>query len=159
MRFDEIIARLGDTAAAVGKGLFAGAAGTVAMTISSSLEAKLRGREGSTAPADAAGKVLGIQPRDPAGKARFSNVVHWGYGTSWGAVRGLLHAAGLDGTKALVAHFVAIWGSAQVMLPSLNVAPPPWESEPKEIAIDVFHHAVYVTATGAAFAALERGAS
>ena len=44
---------LGDTAAAVGKGLFAGAAGTVAMTISSTLEAKLRDRGSSSAPADA----------------------------------------------------------------------------------------------------------
>ena len=42
---------LGDTAAAVGKGLAAGAAGTVAMT--STLEAKLRERGSSSAPADA----------------------------------------------------------------------------------------------------------
>ena len=150
---------LGDTAAAVGKGLFAGAAGTAAMTVSSSLEAKLRDRGASSAPADAAGKVLGIQPRDEAGEQRFSNVVHWSYGTSWGAVRGLLHAAGLDGAKAAVAHFTAIWGSAQVMLPALAVAPPPWESEPKEVAIDAFHHAVYAATTGVAFAALERSSS
>ena len=31
----------------------------------------------------------------------------------------------------------------------------PWESEPKELAIDAFHHAVHPVATGAAFAALE----
>ncbi|MCA1699138.1 MAG: hypothetical protein LC790_09670 [Actinobacteria bacterium] len=37
---------------------------------------------------------MGVQPRDEAGEARFSTVVHWSYGTSWGAVRGLLHAAG-----------------------------------------------------------------
>jgi len=150
---------LGDTAAAVGKGLFAGAAGTVAMTVSSTLEAKLRERGSSSAPADAAGKVLGVQPRDPDGQARFSTVVHWGYGTSWGAVRGLLDAAGLDGGKAAAAHFAAIWGSAQVMLPALNVAPPLWKSEPKEIAVDAFHHAVYAVATGVAFAALERSSS
>ena len=150
---------LGDTAAAVGKGLFAGAAGTAAMTVSSSLEAKLRDRGASSAPADAAGKVLGIQPRDEAGEQRFSNVVHWSYGTSWGAVRGLLHAAGLDGAKAAVAHFTAIWGSAQVMLPALGVAPPAWQSEPKELAIDAFHHAVYAATTGVAFAALERSSS
>jgi len=149
----------GDTAAAVGKGLFAGAAGTVAMTVSSSLEAKLRDRGSSSAPADAAGKVLGVQPRDDAGKARFSNVVHWAYGTSWGAVRGLLHAAGLDGAKATALHFTAIWGGAQVMLPALDVAPPLWESEPKEIAIDAFHHLVYVGATGIAFNALERSSA
>jgi hypothetical protein len=35
--------KLGDVAAAVGKGLFAGAAGTVAMTASSTIEMKLRG--------------------------------------------------------------------------------------------------------------------
>ncbi|HEY8867732.1 MAG TPA: hypothetical protein VIM22_12410 [Solirubrobacteraceae bacterium] len=151
--------RLGDTAAAVGKGLFAGAAGTVAMTASSTLEAKLRERGSSSAPADAAGKVLGVQPRDQAGQARFSNVVHWSYGTSWGAVRGLLHAAGIDGPTASMAHFAAIWGSAQVMLPALDVAPPPWDTEPKEIAIDAFHHAVYATFTGLAFAALQRSSS
>ena len=147
---------VGDTASAVGKGLFAGAAGTVAMTASSTLEAKLRERGSSSAPADAAGKVLGVQPRDEDGQARFSNIVHWGYGTSWGAVRGLLQVAGLDGGKAAAAHFAAVWGSAQVMLPALEVAPPPWKSEPKEIAIDALHHAVYAVATGVAFAALDR---
>jgi len=42
------------------------------------------------------------------------------------------------------------------MLPALEVAPPPWKSEPKEIAIDALHHAVYAVATGVAFAALDR---
>ena len=150
---------IGDTAASVGKGLFAGAAGTVAMTVSSTLEAKLRERGSSSAPADAAGKVLGVQPRDEEGQARFSNIVHWAYGTSWGAVRGLLHAAGVDGGKATAVHFATVWGGAQAMLPALDVAPPPWKSPPKEIAIDAFHHAVYAVATGVAFAALERSSS
>ena len=150
---------LGDTAAAVGRGLFAGAAGTAVMTVSSTLEAKLRDRGSSSAPADAAGKVLGVQPRDEDGQARFSNIVHWSYGTSWGAARGLLHAAGLDGAGATALHFAAIWGGAQVMLPALDVAPPPWKSPPAEIAIDAFHHAVYATVTGIAFAALERSSS
>jgi len=150
---------LGDTAAAVGKGLFAGAAGTAAMTVSSTLEAKLRDRGSSSAPADAAGKVLGVQPRDEAGEARFSNIVHWSYGTSWGAVRGLLHAAGVDGSAATALHFSAVWGGAQVMLPALDVAPPAWETPVQEVAIDALHHAVYAIATGVAFAALQRGSS
>ncbi len=149
----------GDTAAAVGRGLFAGAIGTVAMTVSSTLEAKLRQRGSSSAPADAAGKVLGVEPRDPAGQARFATVVHWGYGTSWGAVRGLLHVAGLDCPAATAAHFAAVWGSAQVMLPALDVAPPLWKSELKEVVVDAFHHSVYAVATGLAFAALERSSS
>ena len=126
------------------------------MTVSSTLEAKIRDRGSSSAPADAAGKVLGVQPRDEAGEARFSNIVHWSYGTSWGAVRGLLHAAGVDGPAATALHFAAVWGGAQVMLPALDVAPPPWESPKQEVAIDAFHHAVYAIATAAAFAALQR---
>lgn len=148
---------LGEIAAAVGRGLFAGAAGTAAMTVSSTLEAKIRDRGSSSAPADAAGKVLGVQPRDEAGEARFSNIVHWGYGTSWGAVRGLLHAGGVDGIAATALHFGAVWGGAQVMLPALDVAPPPWESPKQEVAIDAFHHAVYAMATGFAFAMLQPG--
>lgn len=150
---------LGDAAAAVGKGLLAGAVGTAAMTISSTLEAKLRDRGSSSAPADAAGKVLGVQPRDEAGEARFSNIVHWSYGTSWGAVRGLLHAGGVDGIAATALHFGAVWGGAQVMLPVLEVAPPPWDSPKEEVLIDALHHAVYAFATGLAFSALQRSSS
>lgn len=150
---------LGDTAGAVGRGLLAGAFGTAAMTVSSTVEAKLRERGSSSAPADAAGKVLGVQPRDEEGKARFSTIVHWSYGTSWGAMRGLVHAVGINGGTAVAAHFATVWGSAQVMLPSLDVAPPPWKSPPEEIVIDALHHAVYAVATGMAFAALERSSS
>jgi hypothetical protein len=89
--------KLGDVAAAFGKGVFAGAAGTVAMTVSSTIEMKLRGRPASSAPARAAAKVLGVEPVDEEAEARFSNLVHWGYGTAWGGPRGLLAAAGLSG--------------------------------------------------------------
>jgi len=40
------------------------------------------------------------------------------------------------------------------MLPSLDVAPPPWEWGVKEIAVDAFHHAVYATATSVAYTAI-----
>src|SRR5215210_9462375 len=123
--------KLGDVAAAVGKGLFAGAAGTAAMTLSSTMEMKLRGRPASSAPADAAAKVLGVESKGEMEEARFSTLVHWGYGTSWGAMRGLIGAAGLSGMRAGVAHLGAVWGTEQVMLPALGVAPPFWEWEPK----------------------------
>jgi len=44
----------------IGRGLLAGLAGTAAMTVSSTLEMRLRGRAASSAPADATAKVLGI---------------------------------------------------------------------------------------------------
>jgi hypothetical protein len=77
----------------IGKGLVAGFAGTAAMTVSSTLEAKLRGRAPSTAPARATAKALGIASfEDAVAKARFTDLSHWGYGTGWGVVRGLLDA-------------------------------------------------------------------
>ena len=148
--------KLGDVAAAVGKGLFAGGAGTVAMTASSTIEMKLRGRPASSAPATAAAKVLGVEPKGQSEEARFSSIVHWGYGTSWGAVRGLIGAAGLRGVRANAAHLGAVWGTEQAMLPALGVAPPFWEWGAKEVAIDAFHHLVYAGATGAAYALLDR---
>ena len=148
--------RLGNFAAAVGKGLFAGVAGTAAMTVSSTLEMKLRDRGASSAPAQAAAKVLGVEPVDEASEARFSNLVHWGYGTAWGGVRGLLAAAGLSGPAATAAHLAAVWGSEQVMLPALDVAPPFWEWGAEEVAIDAFHHFVYAAATGIAYSLLDR---
>ncbi len=148
--------KLGDVAAAVGKGIFAGAAGTAAMTVSSTIEMKLRGRPASSAPATAAAKVLGVEPKGQSEEARFSNIVHWVYGTSWGAVRGLIGAAGFRGLRANAAHLGVVWGTEQAMLPVLGVAPPFWEWGAKEVAIDAFHHLVYTGATGAAYVLLDR---
>jgi hypothetical protein len=122
------------------------------MTVSSTIEQKLRGRAASTAPADAAAKVLGIKefPSEMA-KNAFSTAVHWSYGTGWGAIRGLLRAVGLSPVAATGAHFSAVWGSEQVMLPALQVAPPVTMWAGEDIAIDGWHHLVYVTATGVTY--------
>ncbi len=147
-------------AESVGKGLLAGFVGTAAMTVSSTLEARLRGRRASTAPARATTKALGIASfEDDLAEARFNDLSHWGYGTGWGVVRGLLAATGMPAPRATAAHGAAIWGSAQVMLPALEVAPPVVFWAPEEIAIDIFHHAVYTLATGLAYELLDRGAA
>jgi hypothetical protein len=147
-------------AAGIGKGVLAGLAGTAAMTVSSTIEAKLRGRAFSTAPAKAAAKVLGIAEfEDARAQARFSDLVHWGYGTSWGVALGVLRAVGFSPRLAAPAHFAAVWGGAAVMLPALEVAPPVVFWEPEDIAIDVFHHLVYVGATALAYERLNRAAN
>lgn len=148
---------LGRLAAAIGTGLVAGVAGTAAMTASSTAEAKLRRRGSSNAPADAASKVLGVSPIDDRGERRFNNLVHWGYGTGWGGVRGLITGLGLTGPTAVLAHLAAVWGAEQVVLPATGAAAPASEWGAKEIAVDLGHHAVYVVATGAAYAWLAGG--
>jgi hypothetical protein len=139
-------------ASSIGKGLVAGFAGTAAMTVSSTLEAKLRGRAPSSAPARATAKVLGISAfEDGVAQARFNDLSHWGYGTGWGVVRGLLDAIGLPPRKATAAHGAAVWGSAQVTLPALDIAPPAIFWPKAEIAIDAFHHTVYALTAGLAY--------
>jgi hypothetical protein len=144
-------------AESIGKGLVAGFVGTAAMTVSSTLEARLRHRQPSSAPARATAKALGIKEFDgPIAQARFNDLSHWGYGTTWGALRGLLAAAGLTPRRATVAHGAAIYGAAQVTLPALEIAPPSVFWPKQEIAIDAFHHAVYAAATGLAYALIDR---
>ena len=146
----------------IGKGLVAGLVGTAAMTVSSTLEARLRHRRPSSAPARATAKALGIASfENDTAQARFNDLSHWGYGTSWGIVRGLLDAAGLPPRAATFAHGASVWGSAQVTLPALDIAPPAIFWAPREIAIDAFHHAVYAIATGIAYELLSdpRGTS
>jgi hypothetical protein len=138
----------------VGRGVLSGLAGTAAMTVSSTLEMKLRGRPPSTTPAKAAERVLGIEARDQSGEARLGQVVHWQYGTGWGLLRALLGTVGVEGHLAAPAlHFAAVWGASLMALPVIGVAPPVAQWSPEEIAIDVLHHLVYVTAADAAYRA------
>ena len=147
---------LGDVAADFGKGLFAGVAGTAAMTVSSTLEMKLSGRPASQTPAEAAEKVLQVEPESEDTEARFSNLVHWGYGTGWGGVRGLLASTGISGPVATLAHLGLVWGGEQVVLPALGVSAPVFKYGGKATATDLLHHTVYATATGLAYAYLDR---
>jgi hypothetical protein len=145
-------------ASSIGKGLVAGLIGTASMTVSSTIEARLRHRKPSSAPARATAEVLGITSfADEIAHARFNDLAHWGYGTAWGVVRGLLDAAGLPPRAATAAHAAAVWGSAQVALPALDIAPPAIFWAPREIAIDAFHHTVYAITTGIAYELLSNG--
>lgn len=138
------------------KGLLAGVVGTVAMTVSSTIEMKLRDRGGSSAPEDAASEVLGIEDfEDEDAEERFGSLAHWGYGIGMGAVRGLYAATGMPSAAATAAHFVTVWGAELVMLPALDVSPPATEWGAGEIAIDAWHHGVYAVATGIAYDRLE----
>ncbi len=138
---------VGRIAWTVGRGILAGLAGTAAMTASSTIEMRLRGRPPSMTPALAAEAVLGIEPDSPEAEARLSDVVHWSYGAAWGLPAVVLHALRLRGPLAAGAHFGLMWGSALVLLPGLRVVPPASEWGSEEIAIDAIHHAVYAFAT------------
>ncbi|GAA4827307.1 hypothetical protein GCM10025787_01570 [Saccharopolyspora rosea] len=148
--------RLGRTAAAVGKGIFAGFAGTAAMTAGQLVEMKLRGRKGSTTPGDLVCGLLGVVPEGDAERERFSGLVHWTRGTGWGVLRGLLGAAGLRGVPALAADFAIIMGGDFVLLTARGVAPAPWRWTREDLAVEALHKGVLATATHLAYQQLDR---
>lgn len=139
----------------IGIGVLAGLAGTVAITISQTIEMSLTKRPPSTTPVDAVSKVLDVKAVKKAKKEKVSQEIHWTYGTIWGIPRGLITLTGLQGWPATLLHFVAISGTAMTMLPKLDLAPPVTEQDPKTIAIDTLHHAVYALAVGLAYDAID----
>jgi len=145
---------VGKFASAIGKGLFAGLVGTAAITISQMIEMKITKRKGSTAPADAASKALDIKPATEADKQKFSQEVHWTYGTLWGVARGLLSLAGVKRWTATAAHFAAVLGTAMIIEPALKVAPPVKKWSKEDILKDMLHHAVYAIAAGLVYDAI-----
>jgi len=145
---------VGKFGSAIGKGLIAGLAGTAAITVSQMIEMKITKRKGSTVPADAATKALDIKPVTAADKQKFSQEVHWTYGTLWGVARGLLSLAGVKRWTATTAHFAAILGTAMIIEPALKVAPPVKEWSKEDILKDMLHHAVYAIAAGLVYDAI-----
>jgi hypothetical protein len=147
---------MGRLAAAAGKGVVAGAIGTAAITASQMIEQKVRGREPSTAAAEAVENVLDIEPKYSKAEQRLNNVAHFGYGTAWGVPRGLLGAFGLGTIPATLLHFVGVQAAAMVVVPKTTDSPPPTEWPKQEIAVETLHHLVYAAGAGAAYAFLDR---
>jgi hypothetical protein len=71
--------------ASLGRGVAAGAAGTVVMTAAQAFEMRLTGRPPSYVPGEVASKVTGYTPRSDAALARLSLAVHCGRGLLGGA--------------------------------------------------------------------------
>lgn len=145
---------LGSIGAAIGKGLIAGLAGTIAMTISQKTEMKITGRKPSKATVKAVKKVLHIHA-DKGNADIFSNEIHYSYGSLNGVLRGLLSLVGIRGFAATSIHLASIWGTAITIEPKLEIAPPVTEWKTKDIVIDIFHHAVYAIVTGLVFDAID----
>lgn len=142
---------------AIGRGLVAGLAGTAAMTVSSTIEARRSGRGSSDTPAQAVATVLGVEEYEDTGaKQRTNQLAHWGYGTGLGAVRGLLDAMGLSRNVADVAFHAAVWGAEQTLLPGLGLAPPVTQWSAREVVADLTHHSVYSVTTNGVYRWLSR---
>jgi hypothetical protein len=148
-----VIEALDRAATAIGRGLVAGLAGTAAMTVSSTLEMRLRGRPPSAAPARVAAKLLDVKPRNLR-SGRFPAIAHGVTGVGLGATRGLIDVAGLRGPAATLAFFAVAWSPDLVAVPAAGAAPPPWRWGVLETALSGLHHGVYAAAGDAAYRAV-----
>ncbi len=137
------------------KGMVAGVAGTIAMTVSERLEMSVSGREGSTVPGQVGAHLLPRQdPNSITDIERLNNPVHWAHGISMGALRGVLDQAGFRGLPASAAHFALLWGGDAALYRALGIADVPWRWDSDELATDLLHKAVYAAVTGAVYDAM-----
>lgn len=149
-----------DVFGALGRGLAAGAVGTVAMTVSERLEMAVSGREGSQVPGRVGAHLLpGKDPQSASDVAQLNNAVHWAHGITMGALRGALDIAGVRGPQASLAHFALLWGGDAALYRALGIAEVPWRWTPDELATDMLHKGVYAAVTGAVYDALSSSTS
>ena len=166
---------------AVVRGLAAGVAGTAAMTAAQELPARLRssGGEGdedagrqqederqsdpweqASAPAKVARRVIeGVFRRDvsPDAIPLLTHATHWGYGTGWGALYGLLQGSRPGPALRRGVGFGGfVWAMSYVQLVPMGLYEPPWKYSPGDLGMEVGYHLAYGAGLGVAYAALER---
>ena len=146
------------------RGLLSAFIGAAVMTLSSTTEMYLRGRPPSETPGEAGNKLralFGAAPLKGTQLSLMSTWVHWIYSTAWGVVFWALmdpSLGGLDLAAAGAVFFVLVWGGALLGLPITGLAPPFWKWGAREVAIDAWHHGMYVGGTVAGWWLIGRAA-
>ncbi len=138
-------------AAVLGRGVLAGLAGTVVMTVFQELvEMPLTQRKDSYAPAEFAEKLLPLRPSTPERRRRLNNSTHLALGGMWGAAYGIAAAAGWRGQKAVNTVFGVVFTGDVLLNTALRLYQPTrWTA--KDWTIDVVDKYVQAQATGAVF--------
>jgi hypothetical protein len=151
-------------------GVVAGIGGTAAMTALQLAEARLRGASGESgppkswdeapAPAQVGERIAdGVfeHPLPLEQAARIANVMHWSYGTLWGAGFGLVQGSlGLPVLPAAAAFGTVVWGSDYAILPAMKIYKPAWRYPASTLAIDLGRHLVYGAGVAGTYALLDR---
>ncbi|MBA3381417.1 MAG: hypothetical protein H0T97_06060 [Actinobacteria bacterium] len=157
--------------AAIGQGLVAGLIGNAIFTGYQALQAKLAGSNGSGEaeappkdwsetpdPAQVGHRIVeGVFEQDvPLEKAgAMQNTVHWLYGTSWGALYGILEETFHRPVVNGVALTTTVMAFDYTMLPAMKIYKPPWKCPVSTLAKDFGNHLVYGLSVAAAYRALD----
>jgi hypothetical protein len=85
-----------------------------------------------------------------------TNTVHWGYGTGWGALYGLLPgAARVSPVRRGLSFGSAVWVASYLTLVPMGIYRPPWRYPPVELALDLSYHLAYGAGVAAGFALID----
>ncbi len=106
-------------------GFLAGLVGTIALTISETLEMKVTKRPASDVPGLVGAKVPGIEPQNDKELKRLSGKVHWIHGISLGLLYALLSLLGLSTLLTIIIFFALVWGGDSMLYKALGIAPFP----------------------------------
>jgi uncharacterized membrane protein YagU involved in acid resistance len=106
-----------------------------------------RGGGSSSVPGEVGKRVIeGVFQRDaPEGiEERLTMPVHVAYGTSWGAVFGVVQRSLRPRRLRHGLLFgTLVWLVSLIQLPAMRLAPPVWRMPAREIPIDLSYHLVY----------------
>jgi len=131
------------------RSLIAGAAGTVAITVSTHLEMRLSGREPSAAPIDALERIAGR--RLPA-RGALGTAAHLTSGLALGVPRAAIERAGVREPLATLLFLPVALAPDVVAVPALGAAAPPWRWTAAEAGVSLVHHVAYAVAASTALA-------
>jgi hypothetical protein len=130
------------------KGLIAGVIGTAAMTVAENVEQKITHRSDSYVPARTMSRHLHLRSPDRKSLAR-NWTMHWGTGAVVGMARGVIAANGLRSAMGSTLHLGLRLSTDQFLENRAGTSRPPTRWPREELAIDLFHKAVYAYVTGA----------
>ena len=160
---------------AIVNGLVAGAVGTAAMTAAQEASAGLMSSgeqngsqsqpsdpwEQASTPAKVGKRILeGIfhQQVSEDQIPRLTNIMHWAYGTSWGAAYGVL-AGSLRHRRPVrrgLLFGTAVWLMSYFELVPMGLYEPPWSYPPQQLGLELGYHLVYGAGAALGYTALER---
>jgi uncharacterized membrane protein YagU involved in acid resistance len=86
------------------------------------------------------------------------NVVHWAYGSSWGAVYAIIQESVGQPLVSGVALTSAVMAADYTMLPAMKLYRPAWNYERRTLARDFANHLVHGLAIAVAYRGLDAAA-
>lgn len=133
---------------AAGRGVVAGLAGALFMTLGEKVEQRLTGRPSSYVPGRAVLAMAGQRPSEESMPLILNHAMHWGTAGLLGALRGIWSVTGIRGAQATATHTVVRLAFDQTLENLSGSGAPPATWPTSERVLDVAHKAVYAVATG-----------